>query len=91
MSEQLGDNNLYLQVRQDGSYGLNADGPTGPVNLNLTYRNPGIRFALGGKHVTFQLTDDGRIDVEYNAEDLTDAAQVMISEVKRLLRQTDDE
>lgn len=88
MTDNLRDPNV-LKIRQDGSYGLSANGPEGPVNVTMAYRNPAIRFVLGDKHVTFRLVE-GQIDAEYNADDLTEAAQIVVSEVKRLLGQAND-
>ena len=77
-------NHLYL--RPDGGYGLTAIGDSGPINLTAVRpKNPGVIFRIGDKQLAFRVTDDGLIDAEYEPADLTDMAQVMVTEVRRLL------
>lgn len=52
--------------------------PTTPPSLAFTF--------AGGKQLRFRRADDGRITVEYDPADLTEAAQAVITEVERLLR-----
>ena len=75
----------YLQVRNDGSYGLTAEGLHGPINIIQKPKNPGIRFQVGSKGLTFRLNNEGLIDAEYDPEDLTEAAQAVVNEVRRIL------
>lgn len=77
----------YLTVNQDGSYGLTATGPHGDLNLVMRERNRAVVFHFGGKQIVFRAVD-GRIDAEYDPDDLTAAAQTVVAEVKRLLGQS---
>lgn len=86
MTENLPDAVNYLQVRADGSYGLTAVGDLGPINImRVEPRNPGIVFRIGPKRLAFRLNDEGKIDAEYEPEDLTEAAQAVVDEIRRIL------